>query len=115
MVCRMAVSDSSECVNVCGSEQKADTYRARSSVENTGARDEGVPEPTELQSRNRFHSRALHLTAWDWQQLFEVEQRAKDRYDLVDGTLRSRVGMAGDNDFTRPGSALFRAEEQSAD
>lgn len=37
----------------------------------------------------------------DWEQFQEKEQRAEDWYDLVDGVLMSRAGMARDDDHTR--------------
>lgn len=74
--------------------EKVDNYGARSFVENTPARDEGGFKPTELHLRDLHHRKELHLISCEEQQFLEVKQQAEDRYDLFDGILVSRVGIA---------------------
>lgn len=69
----MVEPDSSDCVDVFESQQRANSNKAQSFVEDTRAQDEGVPEPTELHLHNQSHRRELHLNPYDWQQILEME------------------------------------------
>lgn len=40
------------------------------------------------------------MTPWDWKQVLEAQQPAKDQYDVVVGVLVSRIGMAGNDNHT---------------
>lgn len=111
-MCRAEQSDSSYCVEVCGSEQNADCYRARSSVQNTRDREGSVLKRTELQCRYHYHCGELHLILCNWQQFLELEQKTHDRYDLVNGCLVFRGGAAGDDDHTYLGSALREVQSR---
>lgn len=76
------------------SEQEANSHRARSPIENKRARGKGAINPTELRSRDQYHLDKLRLTLFDWQQFLQIEQRAENRYGLMDGISMSRVSMA---------------------
>lgn len=89
----MAQSDSRNCVEVCGSEQKATSHRAQSSVENKRSRQGRVFKPTELQLQGSYNRGKLHLTPRDWQQLLKVEKRVAKRCELVDDILVFPAGM----------------------
>lgn len=83
----MARSDSSNIAGICGSEQEEKGHKARFSVENIRARDKHLRESAEPQWRSQYHRGKLHLTSCDWQQFLEMEERAEDIEDLLDGIL----------------------------
>lgn len=85
----------------CGTEPKADSHRARSSVESIRAQNEGAFETIEPQSGDKYHRRELHFSPCGWQQFLKVEKWADDRYGLVGSVSVTRVGMTGDDGQTR--------------
>lgn len=91
---------------VFDSEQGANSHRARSSDENTKARDEGALENTELQSCDEHRRVDLNLAPCDRQQFLEMKQRAKDKYDFVDSNLMSPDGMTRNGYHTRLNSTI---------
>lgn len=71
-----------------------------------GGRDKGVPKLNKLQSLIQKYSGALKLPSCNLQQFLQKKQKAKDRYDLVDGTLLSPTAIAESGELTRLFSAL---------
>lgn len=76
------------------SYQKRGSLKTLSIDEDTKAENKKVLEPAELQSRDQYQRRELHLNSCNCLQFSEVEQRTDDVYDLVNGGLVSRVGLA---------------------
>lgn len=71
-------SDLTDCVSFFESQRYADSRRAPSTVKNTEARGDDVPESIELQSRAQFHRGALRLSPCHRQQFLQVKERIED-------------------------------------
>lgn len=90
----MTNSDSSDFTSVREFQHEAETPREVSNSESGGAEEESFRERPGFQSCNQYRRGELQLTPCDWWQLLVIEQRVEDRYDFVESTFVSRVGMA---------------------
>lgn len=90
----------------------AESHRAPSFARNTRAKEDGILEPFERLSCSQYHGRKRNLTPCGPKQFLEAAQEAENRYDLVDGILKSSVGKGEDEDLPRSTRTIFALTER---
>lgn len=89
------------------SQENVDSESAPSAIGEGIAREESDPTgergkvETEQDFCKLFCRGEPHLAPCDWQRYLKLGYQAKDRYNLVDGTLLSRVGMVEGDEHTK--------------
>lgn len=70
-------------------------------TESGGSKKRSLRGCTGLHFCNQYSCGDLPFTRCELERFLETDERTEDREDIADGILVSRVGMTGDDDYTR--------------